>query len=491
MKIKLSTECGIIARRLLPTPVPPSSRICLYTANRLLFTSIKMTFTSLLRKAEIGANSYLIELADQRIILDSGMHPKEDGLDSLPAHHKLEPNSIDSIFVSHSHLDHSGSLPVLMRDQPGAQVYMTPATAKLVDALLHNSVNVMESKRTELGITDYPFYEHRELDRVVKRWRTFNYDRPFQLGNRVRATLHDAGHILGSAGVMLETMDKRVFYTGDVQFEKQTLIPGAEFPEDDIDTLIIETTRGASPRPEGYTREAEELKFAQSINKCLEGGGSVLVPVFAMGKTQDVLTMIHRFKREGLIPDAPVYIGGLSTKMTFIFDEFANSTPRNQPGFEIMRDMEVKTGGRRKKRAPIVYQPGGIYALSSGMMSPKTVSNNFARGFITNPKNHLLFVGYADPDTPAGHIRAGELGDLIDLDPEQPPIQFNCPMEIFDFSGHATRKALLEYILRVAPKKVFLVHGDAEASEWFAEQLAEKLPDCKTLIPQPGVKYEL
>jgi len=123
-----------------------------------------------------------------------------------------------------------------------------------------------------------------------------------------------------------------------------------------------------------------------------------------MGKTQDVLTMINRFKIEGLIPDVPVYIGGLSTKMTVIFDEFADSTPRNQPGFRILKDMEVKTGGRRKKRVPIVYQPGCIYALSSGMMTEKTVSNNFARGFISNPKNHLLFVGYADPASPAGHI---------------------------------------------------------------------------------------
>jgi len=450
-----------------------------------------MQFTSLLRRNEIGANSYLVEMDDQRIVLDSGMHPKEEGLDSLPAHHELPSDSVDSIFVSHSHLDHSGSLPVLMRDQPSADVFMTPATSKLVDALLHNSVNVMESKRTELGITDYPFYTHRELDDHEKRWRTFNYNRPFQIGDKVRATFHDAGHILGSSGVMLETMDKRVFYTGDVQFEKQTLIPGADLPEDDIDTLIIETTRGASPRCETYSRADEEQKFADSINDCLQRGGSVLVPVFAMGKTQEVLTMINRFKQEGLIPDAPVYIGGLSTKMTLIFDEFADSTPRNHPGFRIMKDMEVKTGGRRRKRAPIVYQPGGIYALSSGMMTEKTVSNNFARGFINNPKNSLLFVGYADPDSPAGHIRAGKQGDLIDLDPAQDPVQFNCPMEVFDFSGHATREDLLSYILRVSPKKTFLVHGDIKATEWFARQLKEKLPDCETVIPLPGKNYTL
>jgi len=350
-----------------------------------------MIFQSLLRRNEIGANSYLVELGGKRIILDSGMHPKEEGLDSLPAHHELPPNSIDSIFVSHSHLDHSGSLPVLMRDQPDADVFMTPATSKLVDALLHNSVNVMESKRIELGITDYPFYGHRELDRYEKRWRTFNYERPFQLGDKVRATFHDAGHILGSSGVMLETMDKRVFYTGDVQFEKQTLIPGANLPEDDIDVLIIETTRGASPRGEGYDRHEEENRFADSINKCLQGGGSVLVPVFAMGKTQEVMSMIHRFKGEGRIPDAPVYIGGLSTKMTLIFDEFADSTPRNNPGFRVLKDMEVKTGGKRRKRAPIVNNPGCIYALSSGMMTEKNRFQQFCTRLYRQPKKYTTF----------------------------------------------------------------------------------------------------
>ena len=448
-----------------------------------------MFFQSLLRRNEIGANSYLVELDDHRIVLDSGMHPKEEGIESLPAHHELESSSVDSIFVSHSHLDHSGSLPVLMNNQPDAEVYMTPATSKLVDALLHNSVNVMESKRVELGITDYPFYTHRELDRLEKRWRTFKYDRPFQLNENVRASFHDAGHILGSAGVMLETMDKRIFYTGDVQFEDQTLIPGAKLPEEDIDILIIETTRGASPRDESYNRQREENNFAESINRCLRDGGSVLVPVFAMGKTQEVLSMINRFKTEGMIPDAPVYIGGLSTKMSLIFDEFADSTPRNQPGFRVLKDMEVKTGGRRRKRTPIVYQPGAIYALSSGMMTEKTVSNSFARGFMDNPKNALLFVGYADPDSPAGHIRAGKQGDLINLDPEQPPVQFNCPMEVFDFSGHATRDDLLDYILRVKPSKTILVHGDIQATEWFADQLREKLPTTETIIPKPGAKY--
>ncbi|MGJ8676264.1 MAG: MBL fold metallo-hydrolase [Akkermansiaceae bacterium] len=452
-----------------------------------------MTFKSLLRRNEIGANSYLLEMGGNRIILDSGMHPKEEGLDSLPNHNELEFNSVDNIFVSHSHLDHSGSLPVLMRDQPDAKVYMTPATTQLVDALLHNSVNVMESKRIELGITDYPFYEHRELDEFEERWRAFDYHKTFNIGHGVKATFHDAGHILGSAGILLESENLNVFYTGDVQFENQTLIPGANLPEKDIDVLIIETTRGASPRKPEYSRPEEELKFAKAINDCLQNGGSALVPVFAMGKTQEVCLMINRFKKEGLIPaSAPLHIGGLSTKMTLIFDDFADNTPRNQPGFRIMRDMEVKTGGKKRKRTPIVYQPGAIYALSSGMMTEKTVSNNFAQGgFLSNPKNALIFVGYADPDSPAGHIRKANKGDMITLNPENPPEQFNCPMEVFDFSGHATRDDLLNYILRVKPKKCILVHGDLAATQWFGEQITEKLPDTEVIIPAPAIEYSL
>jgi Cft2 family RNA processing exonuclease len=98
-------------------------------------------------------------------------------------------------------------------------------------------------------------------------------------------------------------------------------------------------------------------------------------------------------------------------------------------------------------------------------------------------------VGYADPDSPAGHIRAGQTGDKVILDPKRPPVARRCEMEIFDFSGHATRESLLEYILKVKPKKAFLVHGDPRASAWFVAQLKEKLPSTEAIIPEPGKDY--
>ena len=121
--------------------------------------------------------------------------------------------------------------------------------------------------------------------------------------------------------------------------------------------------------PTDYTRADQEKLLAKAIQDALEAGGSALIPVFAIGKTQEVLTMIDNFKSEGLIPDqTPVFMGGLSTKMTMIYDSFSDSTRRHRPNFEILRDMKVHTGNKRR-RAPIEYKPGAIYCLSSGMMS--------------------------------------------------------------------------------------------------------------------------
>ncbi len=451
-----------------------------------------MIFQSLLRDTEIGSNSYMLDTGDCKIVFDAGMHPKQEAGEAIPQYDELQHNSVDAIFLTHSHLDHAGTLPVLMRDQPDAEVYMTAATAGLTDALLHNSVNVMQSKRTELGITEYPLYGHRELDRLETRWRKRDYGERIDITMDTSAQLYDAGHILGSSGVMVEKDDQRVFYTGDINFEDQTLITGAKFPEEGIDTLIIETTRGSVPRDPAYEREKEEQKLCDAILKTLEGGGSALIPVFAMGKTQELLTMLHKFKESGRIPEkTPVFIGGLSTKRTILFDEFADTTPRQMPGFQIFRDMDVRAASKKGSRKPVVYQPGAIYALSSGMMTEKTISNGFAHGFISNPKNSLLFVGYAAPDSPAGAIRASKQGDVIELSPDLTPVQFNCDMKIFDFSGHSDREALLAYMLKVAPRKIFLVHGDIGASEWFRDQLAEKLPDCDVIIPEPKKIYEL
>jgi Cft2 family RNA processing exonuclease len=459
--------------------------------------AVRMIFKSLCRHAGSGANSYLVETDRARVVLDSGMHPELEGSDATPRFSEIDPGSVDAIVVTHAHLDHVGTLPVLASEQPRARIFLTPETADLSTAMLHNSVNVMQAKRLELGITEYPLFDHDEIDRISEAFEFKGIERPFALDvdGTLRGTFHDAGHILGSVGITLEADGKRLLYTGDVNFEDATIQKGALLPEGPVDALVIETTRGGHERRADYTRDSEENALAEAIRGVLARNGSVLIPVFAMGKTQEVLAMIQRFKSEGLVPETtPVYIGGLSTKMTLIYDRHSETSRRHLPGFRILADMQLASGNsghrdrRRSRQIPLVN--GAIYALSSGMMTENTVSNLFARtGILENKKHGLFFVGYADPASPGGKIRAAATGEHVVLDPRHGAVPLNCDVRVFDFSGHATRDALLSYILKVAPKKTFLVHGDEPAIEWFRQQLAEKLPGTEVIVPLPGEEH--
>lgn len=453
-----------------------------------------MIFKSLCRHAEIGANSYLLETSDARVVLDAGMHPKHEGGEAIPHYELLEEHSVDSIVITHSHLDHVGTLPVLLSGQKNAKVFLTPETADLASAMLHNSVNVMQAKRMEHGITEYPLFTHEEIDDVAAGFEHRGTSRPFELapGGGIRGEFHDAGHILGSVGISIHAEGKHVFYTGDVNFEDSTLQKAARFPTEKVDTLIIETTRGAQPRRADYNRRDEENRFAEKIAEVIARGGSVLIPVFAMGKTQEVLAMLHRFRAEKRInPKTPLYIGGLSTKMTHVYDRHADTSRRQLSGFKFLRDMAIE-GGNRRRKGPVPFHNGCIYALSSGMMSENTLSNAFARqGILENPKHAICFVGYADPETPGGVIRRSQRGDEISLDPKLPPVKMECDVEVYDFSGHATRESILEYTVKTAPEKVFLVHGDPEAVAWFEGEIRSALPGTNVIIPTPGVSYEI
>ena len=459
-----------------------------------------MKFINLTRQTEIGANCYYLQSGDQRFVLDCGMHPKQEGDDALPNFSAIDREELEAIIVSHAHQDHIGTLPVLMRRQPQAKVFMTEATAEIGDTLLHNSVNVMTRQREELGATLYPLFTHRETERAVDTWRTCRFRQPISLrGERMRQResvdevtfeFIDAGHVLGSAGVLLRAENRTFFYTGDVNFDDQTIAQGAAFPESEVDVLIIETTRGDHPLPEGFTRAAEERRLADAIARAFERGGCVLMPVFALGKTQEVLAIIHRFRREKVLGDFPIYIGGLSMKMTEIYDRFALTSRRNLPRLQLLEQLEpFILNGQTIHEAPA--KPGRIYALSSGMMTAKTLSNTFARRVIEDEKHSIFFVGFADPLSPAGVLRAAKPGDFVSLDPEQPPQQLRCNIETFQFSAHASRESIVAYVKKLAPKKVVLVHGDPPAVEWTRAQIATELPQTEVIVPKPGVQIEL
>src|SRR3954453_21023373 len=458
-----------------------------------------MKFTNLTRRTEIGANSYLIEAAGQRLVLDSGMHPKLEGDEALPNFSALGDRQLDAIVLSHAHLDHSGTLPLLMQRQPDARIFMTEATAEIASTLLHNSVNVMTRQREELGLVMYPLFTHRQTDRATDQWRSCPMRQPFTLGGErarreneegITVEFVDAGHVLGAAGVILRAEGRTIFYTGDVNFDDQTVTAGAVFPESGVDVLIIETTRGDSPTPEGFSRAAEERRLAEAIDRAFRAGGCVLIPVFALGKTQEALGMIYNFRREKLLEEFPVYIGGLSVKITEIYDRHALTTRRLLPRLQLLEEVApFVLNGQNIHDSPA--RAGRIYALSSGMMTPKTLSNIFARRIIENPKHYIFFVGYADPLSPAGILRASNAEQEVVLDSDEPPQRVRCNLKEFQFSAHASRESLVSYAKKIGPKKIVLVHGDPPAVDWMRAKLLVELPGVEVIVPTPGVEIEL
>ena len=456
-----------------------------------------MRFINLTRQTEIGANSYFLELDGKKVVLDAGLHPKQEGDAALPLYKLVRDGSLDAIVISHAHQDHIGSLPVLMRRQPQARVFMTHATAKLSDIMLHNSVNVMARQRDELGIRTYPLFTHREADRASELWQSVGFGQYWTVeGERVPKPDHEltfetyeSGHILGSAGILFRAEGKKIFYTGDVNFLDQTLMRSADFPEGDVDVLIIETTRGDRALGSAYSRQNEERRFLAAIEEAFDKGGSVLVPVFALGKTQEILTMLHLFKRQGELKDVPIYIGGLSTKITILHDQLASLGQRHYAGLQILDSIgphvlssrDIQTTQIRRRR---------IYALSSGMMTEKTLSNQLAERFLSDAKQSVFFVGYADPESPGGRLKAAQPGDLVQLDEALPSQKLACQVREFDFSAHAPRELLFDYIRKLLPRVVILVHGDPPAVCWFQAKIAQEMPGTQVVIPEPGKEYE-
>ncbi len=443
-----------------------------------------MQLTDLNAPGGIGANCLLLQFDGLNIVVDAGIHPKEIGRSALPRFERLKGLHIDLIFLTHSHLDHVGALPVLVRDHPNTPVIMSRDTEQYYKRMLRNSCNVMERQRAELGVADYPLYTYRDISACARQVIALAPGQPRHFegesGDRLTFTLCPSGHVPGAMGILFEHRHRRVFHTGDVLFGSTSLLEGAHFPHGDMDTIILETTRGLTERTSPREKEMERL--LKCIHETTSHGGSILVPVFALGRMQELIAVLHRARQAGQLKPLPVYVSGLGIDLLNQFDRIARKSPHLHFRKKMFRELgaeKLPDSHRAGKDRP------GIYLLSSGMMVENTPSFNAAAALLESHRNTIAFVGYCDPDTPGGRLLKARQGEKFLFRAMGKSVPAMARVEKFDLSSHADREELLAFALERHPRCVVLNHGDPGARQWFREQINSVDPKCRVIDPVP------
>lgn len=444
---------------------------------------------------EIGANSYYLNIDNTGFILDCGTHPQKQGIESLPDFTLLENKELDYIIVSHAHQDHSDALPYYITRFPYLKIIATPQTKDILERTLHTSVEIM---KTEVTDEEFKIFSHQEIDLLMSTVAVQRYDETAQLygykqvsNYPVEMSLYDAGHILGSASVLLEHRGAKVFYTGDINLSHQSLTPAATLPDTEVDILITECTYGATESTTLNSWEVESERLIKSINAVLSGGGSVLIPVFALGKLQEISTIIWKAVLDGKLPKVPLFAGGMGMKLNYLYDKHRYNSS--------LRDTEFLLGKISYSNlfdlpgSDALFRTPTIVLATSGMVMPGTASFNLANEFIRREDCAVFTVGYMDSSTPGYVLSNAGRGDTISLDEGYTYKEVKCDIKKFRFSAHAKREEILHIADVLNPKHIILVHGDTAAVDYIGAELLKKNKNRKVYAACCGksLKIEL
>lgn len=458
-----------------------------------------MRLTNLNPDTEIGASCWFLEMDGHRLMMDAGSHPKREGRAAMPMFSVVEHEEVDAIAISHCHHDHVGNLPVAIRHFPRAHVLMPELSYFLIERVLHNSVNVMTRQRDEAGIAEYPLFTHNEVDDIAPLFQGFKYNREIDWASfdktkrgQFSPTLEffDAGHALGSAGMMVRGKSQSLFYTGDVCFHDQTLLRAARFDDVKADVLLMETTRGNRAVPPGFSRVAEAERLGAAIERVIQRKGSVLLPTFALGRTQEILAQLALMMAEGKLERQPVFVGGLGRVFTEIYDLQAHRTDRHHSGLQLGEALNIVVLDRNKMEQMSV-SGGKIFVLTAGMMTEHTPAHEMALRMMGDERHGIFFVGYSDPETPGGRLKQSKVGEPFLFSDKIGEVKRFCELEDFDLTAHANRDELLDFVEVVSPHTVVLAHGETESRKWFESQIRARYPKIKVVQPTPGLTFEL
>ena len=427
---------------------------------------------------EIGASCFYLNIDGTGILLDCGIHPRKNGYESLPNLDIIKNLPVDFCIVSHAHQDHLGALPILIKRFPHVRIYATKQTVEIAEYTLHNTVKILKESFSD---TPELLYTHEEVDLLVRSMIDYRYNETFEIiGIRhnshetIKVRFYDAGHILGSASILLEYEGKRIFYTGDINLNPQSLMLPALPPTKPVDILISESTYGAKDSNEFNNWENESDRFVQYLNNILNKGGSVLIPVFALGKTQELLSTLHKKLEKRKLTETIFYTGGLGTKINKLYDKNRFLVNYNDPNYELA-NIEQTDAYHINALQTYVKNPG-IVLVSSGMFLKNTFSYQLLPFWLRQSKFGIAFVGYLDPESPGYKVLNAGTGKKVKFEED---IEVKCSIEKFNFSSHARRDQLIELVEHLKPSRIILVHGEDNSKDLMGFKLLEKFPNIK------------
>lgn len=462
-----------------------------------------MNITFLGGANEVGASCTLIEINEQRILVDAGIRQNVELDKQLPGLDLLDKLGMpDAFLLTHAHTDHTGALPALVSRLPAdVKGYCTPATQVITRVLLEDSRDRADCDKQE---GKQPLFTPEAIDKALDYlgfMETVQWNTRVEICDGAKATWIPAGHILGAAMIFIEGGQERILMTGDVSVTGQKTIPGMSMSELNLphrpDVMVMESTYGNRQHTD---RAAEERRLVSDIAEVIEAGGKALIPVFAIGRSQEVILILKHAMESGQIPEFPVWVDGMVRKVNGIYSRFSdelapNLQRRSQPGDGIFYSDSIgpiRAVSSRDPRDMILSasQPCCIVA-SSGMLNGGA-SNEYAMALANNRKNLIAITGYQAKGTP-GQALVDEKDPakrVLALD-GKPPLPAPCGVERYNLSAHADKDQLTELGRKVNPRRLFLVHGDdsQSARESLAESIQEACPRVEVTLPRNGKTY--
>ncbi|MFW9886616.1 MAG: beta-CASP ribonuclease aCPSF1 [Candidatus Thorarchaeota archaeon] len=415
---------------------------------------------------EVGRQSMFLQTSESNILIECGVnvgtpskaYPRLD----MP---EFNLDELDAVIITHAHLDHCGMVPFLFKYGYRGPVYMTAPTLNLATLLQLDYLDVAEREGKLRP------YRDRDVKEAILHTVTLNYGEVTDIAPDVRLTLHNAGHILGSAIVHLHIGDGQynLAYTGDFKFGRTRLLEPATFTFPRLETLIVESTYG-HPTDKMPPRQEVERKFASIIKRTVERGGKVLIPVLAVGRAQEIMLVLEDLVTKKRIPKIPVYIEGMIAQATAIHTTHPEALSKkiremifHQGINPFLNEIFVQVDSHEQREEIVEGEPCVIMATSGMLAGGPSVE--YFRLLAPDEKNTLCFVSYQSPQTLGSRIQKGwkEI-PMRNRDGQQVVVPVNLEVATVEgFSGHSDRKQILNFVKRVspAPERVLTCHGEA------------------------------